>query len=468
MRLFTATLQKMNEKEIINKIAEIANPLTSAGGGAAYLVGGYLRDKILRRVCHDIDIVVEGDALSLAKNVAKSLKIPPPVTYQRFGTAMIRMEKTTIEFATARKESYRKDSRKPKVSPATLSEDLLRRDFTINCLARRLGEKEIIDSFGGRADLRAKIIRTPTNPAKTFYDDPLRMLRAVRFATKLKFQIEPKTKKAIIENRERIGIVSTERIADEILLILDAKIPSRGIELLKEFKLLEIVLPKIAALRDVNDPQCKDLFAHTLIVLDNMARMKKDRTLRLAALFHDIGKPKTAKYISGKGWTFYGHQYLGAKMMKSVGFRLKLSASDTKKIGKIIAYHLHPHWLTRKNVTERAIFRFLREVGKEWKGLLLLATSDVTSKNRRKVEEARSRLLELENRIKEINRRRRAARFKLALDGHQIMEILGIKPGPEVGRVKSELEKAVVEERVKNSKRELKKYLKQKGSGLNI
>lgn len=425
----------------------------------AYLVGGYLRDKILRRACHDIDIVVEGDALLLAKRVAKSLKVPPPITYQRFGTAMLRVGKTTVEFATARKESYRKNSRKPTVSQATLSEDLRRRDFTINCLAQRLGEKRIIDPFGGRADIKAKIIRTPVEPARTFYDDPLRMLRAIRFTVKLKFQIEKKTAEAIVENRERIKIVSSERIADELFLMLDAAQPSRGIKLLKELKLLDLVLPEISALKDVNDPQCKDLFTHTLTVLDNMAKMKKDRVLRIAALFHDIGKPKTAKFIPGKGWTFYGHQYLGAKMMRAVASRLKLSASDTKRIGKIIAYHLHPHWLARKNVTERAIFRFLREVGKEWKGLLLVARADITSRNKRKVEGARARLLKLEKRVKDINRKRRAAKFKLALDGHQIMEILEIKPGPEVGRVKSELEKAIAEEKVKNSKRELKKYL---------
>jgi len=446
----------MNETEIISKITKVAHQ----GKISAYLVGGYLRDRILRRACHDIDIVVEGDALFLAKKIAQSLKIPPPITYQRFGTAMLRIGKTTVELATARKESYSRDSRKPMVSPATLSEDLLRRDFTINCLAQRLGKKEIIDPFGGKADIKTKIIRTPTTPAKTFYDDPLRMLRAVRFATKLKFRIESKTKEAIIENRERLKIVSSERIAEELLLMLDAKAPARGIKLLKELKLLNLVLPEIAALKDVNDLQCKNLFTHTLTVLDNMAKVKKDRILRLAALFHDIGKPKTAKYIPGKGWTFHGHPYLGAKMMRPVGLRLKLSSSDTKRISKLIAYHLQPHWLAKKNVTERAIFRFLVEIGKDWQGLLLLAKADITSKNKRKVEEGQSRLRELEQRTREINRRRRAAKFKLALDGHQIMEILGIKPGPAVGRTKKELEKAVAEEKVKNNKRDLKKYLK--------
>ncbi len=446
----------MNETEIISKITKVARREKIS----ADLVGGYLRDKILRRACHDIDIVVEGNALSLAKKIAESFKIAPPVTYRRFGTAMLNVGKTTVEFATARKESYSRNSRKPTVSPASLSEDLLRRDFTINCLAQKLGEKEIIDLFGGKADIKSKIIRTPTTPAKTFYDDPLRMLRAVRFATKLKFRIAPKTKQAIIENRERLKIVSSERIAEELLLMLDAKTPSDGIKLLDELKLLNLVLPEIFALKQVNDLQCKDLFAHTLTVLDNMAKVKKDRILRLAALFHDIGKPKTAKYLPGKGWTFHGHPYLGAKMMRPVGLRLKLSSPDIRRISKIIAMHLQPHWLAKKNVTERAIFRFLREIGKDWKGLLLLANADITSKNKRKVEEGRSRLRELEKRVKEINRRRRAAKFKLALDGHQIMEILGIKSGPAVGRTKDTLEKAVAEEKVKNNKRDLKKYLK--------
>jgi len=447
----------MIEKEIIDRLTQIAREEKIP----AYLVGGYLRDKILRRACHDLDLVVEGDALFLAKKSAKFLKVPPPVIYRRFGTAMLKVGKSTVEFAAARKESYRQDSRRPSVSRATLSEDLGRRDFTINCLAQRLGEKQITDPFGGRADIKAGVIRTPAPPSKTFYDDPLRMLRAVRFASRLKFQIEEETAGKIIENRQRLKIVSSERIADELLLMLDATRPSRGIKLLKELKLLDLVLPEIAALKNINDLQCKDLFAHTLTVLDNIARVKKDRALRIAALFHDIGKPKTAKYIAGKGWTFYGHQYLGAKMMRDAcSTELKLSASDTKKISKVIAYHLHPHWLAKRNVTENAIFRFLREVGKEWKDLLLLARADITSKNKRKVEEGRARLDQLENRIKEINRKRRAAKFKLALDGCRIMEILGIKPGPQVGKIKSELEKAVMEEKTKNNKRELAKYLK--------
>ncbi|MCM8817211.1 MAG: CCA tRNA nucleotidyltransferase, partial [Candidatus Omnitrophica bacterium] len=350
-----------------------------------YLVGGYLRDKFLRRRNHDIDIMVEADALDFASGFAKEFKYPSPVFYGRFGTAMIELGKNKIEFATARKESYNENSRKPYVKPSTVFEDLARRDFTINAIAMNLLNEEIIDPFDGRKDIKLKIIRTPVDPEKTFYDDPLRILRGIRFATTLSFYIEDNTKKAMKRNIGRLHIVSQERIADEIMKIIMARVPSRGFYLLEEIGALNMILPEVAKLREKKpEHPCKELFDHTLQVLDNTARLTKQPTVRLAALLHDIGKPKTFRFVNGKV-SFHRHEIVGANMSIRVCERLKISQKDTETVQLLIKYHLRPHLLAKENPTDSALARFIREIGRNMKNLFIIAQADITSKNEKKV-----------------------------------------------------------------------------------
>ncbi|HOC02366.1 MAG TPA: HD domain-containing protein [bacterium] len=426
-----------------------------------YLVGGFLRDKFLRRRNHDIDIMVEKDALEFARNFAKAYRYPSPIFYGRFGTAMIEIEKNKIEFATARKESYNEQSRKPHVQPATVLEDLARRDFTINAMALNLITNEFIDPFGGKNDIRSRIIRTPIDPDKTFYDDPLRILRGIRFATIFNFTIEPDTKQAMKKNANRLLIVSQERIADEIIKIISAKIPSTGFFLLYETGILEIILPEVASLKEKKTHHpCKELFEHTLQVLDNTAKLTKSPALRIAALLHDIGKPKTLKVENGKV-SFHRHEIVGAKACLKICDRLKLSQKDTEIISRIIKYHLRPHLLAKENPKDNALARFIREIGPDMKGLFIIAQADITSQNQKKVKQAREKILDLYERIKALNKKMRLARFKLAINGFDIMNILKIQPGKNVGNVKKKLEEMVLNGELHNKKTVLKKYLKE-------
>ena len=456
----------MNEKEIIEEISKIANKEKIP----VYLVGGSLRDRILRRRCHDLDFVCEGNALTLAKKVARHLKASPPILYRHFGAAMLKAGKVTLEFATSRKESYSPSSRKPDVLPASLKDDIIRRDFTINSLAQRLGEKKIVDLFGGREDIKRRLIRTTDLPDKTFFDDPLRMLRAVRFASQLNFQISDETKESIKKNKKRMEIVSQERIAEEIIKIIGSLHPEYGIRLLDEVGLLEVVLPEISNLKNIeqsDDFHCKDVFRHTLVVLQRVSKRSKDRILCLAALCHDIGKPATQRFVPGQGWTFYQHQTVGANMAGRLSQRLFLSREERERLKKIIFFHLRPFQIAADD-TEKAIFRFVREVGRERKDLFILARADMTSKNPKKIEEGLLHLQRLEDRMKEVNKKRRAAKFSLSLNGNEIMAILNIKPGPKVGKIKKELEEAVIEGKVPNRKRALRYYLRGQVSTFDI
>ncbi|HOL49368.1 MAG TPA: HD domain-containing protein [bacterium] len=442
-------------------IIEQIKSLGNKSGITPFLVGGYLRDKFLRRRSHDIDIMVETDALEFARLFAKTYGYPSPIFYGRFGTAMIEIDNNKLEFATARKESYEENSRKPHVKPATVIEDLARRDFTINAIALNLLKSQILDPFDGKKDIRKKIIRTPVDPDKTFYDDPLRILRGIRFATTLNFGIEEDTKKAMANNAKRLLIVSQERIADEIMKIISARKPSKGFFLMDDIGVLELIIPEVAALKEkrTNHP-CKELFEHTLQVLDNTASMTKSPVLRLAALLHDIGKPRTLKVENGKV-SFHRHEIVGAKMSIRVCGRLKISQKDTETIGLLIKHHLRPHLLAKENPTDNALARFIREIGVNMKGLFIIARADITSKNEKKVKQGREKILALHERIKQVNKKMRLARFKLALDGFNIMEILGIEPGKQVGVIKKNLEELVLSGKIENKKKALKKYLKE-------
>ena len=449
--------RKITPEEIIEKVREFSREK----GVVVFLVGGYIRDRILRRKSKDVDFVMEFDALEFAKEFARKENLPLPVLYGRFGTAMIEVNGIKLEFATARKESYPENSRKPEVERATIYEDLARRDFTINAIAENLHTGEILDPFKGIEDIKRKIIKTPIDPEKTFYDDPLRILRGIRFATRFKFEIEEKTKEAMKKNGFRLKIVSEERIADEILKMLEAHQPSRGFYLMDEVGILEIILPEVAALKEKRtDHPCKELFSHTLKTLDNISKHTRNVYLKLAALLHDIGKPATLKVEKGKV-SFHRHEFVGEKMAYKICKRLKVGEDKARFIGKIIRYHLRPHLLAKENPTDNALRRFIREIGKDMKPFFTLAKADITSKNEIKVKRALQRLENLEMRIKEINKKDKLSSFKLAIDGFVIMEILGIEPGKKVGIIKSYLENLVIDGKLKNKKRELKKFLKE-------
>ncbi len=454
----------MLEKEIIAAISGLAKK----GNYPVYLVGGYLRDRILHRACHDLDFVIEGDAILFAGKVAKLLSLKPPIFYSRFGTAMLQSGKITLEFATCRKESYLVHSRKPKIVASELKDDLERRDFTINALAVSLKDGKMIDLFAGRKDIKAKILRTPVDPDKTFFDDPLRMLRAVRFASRLNFVIHPQTEAAIIRNRERLKIVSRERIADEFLRTMDIPQPAAGIVLLDHLQLLPLVLPEIENLKNVvaaDDRNCKDVFRHTLIVLDRVSHRTKDLTIRLAALFHDVGKPSTQKFIPGEGWTFHDHPIKGARIWLEVARRFNVGSPAREKIYKLIEFHLRPHYLAGAGVSEegasnRAINHLVNDCGKDLKSLFILTAADLTSKNEGKVRKGLADIADLENNIREWKKKQRTAVFRLVIDGNEIMKLLEIKASPLVGKVKTELEHLVLEGKIPNRKRDLKKYLR--------
>ncbi|HOK56247.1 MAG TPA: HD domain-containing protein [bacterium] len=447
--------QIITPEEIINKMRDFCFEKKIN----IFLVGGYLRDKFLKKKSKDIDFVMEEDALKIAEEFSKRFNLPAPVFYGRFGTAMIEIENIKLEFATARKESYFENSRKPVVEKCSIFEDLARRDFTINAIAQNLITGEILDPFEGRKDLKNKIIRTPVEPDKTFFDDPLRILRGIRFATKFKFKIDEKTLEGMKKNKDRIKIVSEERIADEIMKILESSTPSIGFKLMDEIGLLEIILPEVANLKEKRtDHPCKELFPHTLKTLDNISKYTKNVYLRLAALLHDIGKPYTLAVEDGKV-SFHRHEFVGEKMAYNVCRRLKIGEPEIRFIGRLIKFHLRPHLLAKENPSDSALRRFIKEIGKDIKPLFILAKSDLTSRNPLKIQEALERLERLETRIKEINKKDKLSSFKLAINGFDIMEILKITPGKKVGIIKEYLENLVIEGQLPNKKRILRRYL---------
>ncbi len=447
--------KKIEAEEIISKMKEFA----IKNNIVVYLVGGYIRDKILRRKSKDIDFVMEEDALKVAEEFSKVYGFSKPIFYGRFGTAMIEVDGIKLEFATARKESYPENSRKPSVEKATIYEDLKRRDFTINAIAQNLITEEILDPYDGKGDIKRKIIRTPIDPDKTFYDDPLRILRGIRFATKFKFRIEDETLDGMKKNKDRIKIVSEERIADEIMKILECSQPSIGFKLMDEIGLLEIILPEVANLKERRtDHPCKELFEHTLKTLDNISKHTKNVYVRLSALLHDIGKPYTLKVENGKV-SFHRHEFVGEKMSYNICRRLKIGEQNAKLIGRLIRFHLRPHLLAKENPSDSALRRFIKDIGKDIKHLFILAKSDLTSRNPLKVKEALERLERLEDRIKEINKKDKLSSFKLAIDGFDIMKILKIPPGKKVGIIKEYLETLVIEGNLPNKKRLLLKYI---------
>ncbi|MFK8056659.1 MAG: CCA tRNA nucleotidyltransferase [Saprospiraceae bacterium] len=437
-----------HETQLLKAIGACAQTI----GVPAYAVGGFVRDHLIGRATKDIDVVCVGSGIELALEVSKQIKgASKAKTYSRFGTAMVRVGDDEIEFVGARKESYSPDSRKPAVEEGTLEDDQIRRDFTINALAISLAEEdfgEVIDPFNGLADLDAKLIRTPREAGQTFTDDPLRMLRGVRFASQLGFTVHEDTKAAMVRFAERLEIISAERIHVEFNKILLSPKPSIGLALLSETKLLPHFLPELELMHGVEKRGSighKDNFWHTLEVVDNLADSSDDLWLTWSALLHDIGKPKTKRF-EVKTWTFHGHEVVGAKMVPKIFKRLKLPLDDQMRfVQKMVRFHQKPIALTEEVVTDSALRRLLFDLGDDIDDLLTLCEADITSKNPAKVKKYLKNYKELRRRIKEVEERDQLRNWQPPISGDDIMTTFGIKPGREVGIIKSAIREAILE-----------------------
>lgn len=449
---FKSLLQKDVIFEYLSKAAELEQVPT-------YLVGGFVRDSILGRPCKDIDVVCVGSGIALAHRLAEILPNQPQVHFfKNFGTAQLKYQDWEIEFVGARKESYRSDSRKPIVEDGTLEDDQNRRDFTINALAVALNPAnfgDFIDPFDGIKDLKKKIIRTPLNPDITFSDDPLRMMRAIRFATQLGFDIEPDTFEAIIRNQERIRIVSQERITDEMHKIVLAQKPSYGFNLLFASQLLHIIFPEMVALQgteEIEGKGHKDNFYHTLKVLDNVAAKSDDLWLRWAAIMHDIAKPITKRFDAKKGWTFHGHEEKGARMIPYLFRRMKMPLDQKMKfVQKLVKLHLRPIALVKKEVTDSAIRRLLAEAGEDIDALMILCRADITSKDHQRVKRYLENFDRVEQKMKEVEEKDNLRNFQPVITGEIIMETCQIPPSKIVGEIKHEIKEAILDGKIGNN-----------------
>ena len=445
-------------------------------GIEVYLVGGFVRDLILNRKNKDIDVMVVGNGIDFAKLISKKLNKKLQI-FKNFGTAMLKTENYDIEFVGARKESYSKDSRNPVVEQGTLVEDLSRRDFTINSLAISLNKKnygEIIDLFSGRADIDKKIIRTPLDPKTTFHDDPLRMMRAARFASQLDFLVDKNNLEFIKGENKRIEIISKERINDELNKILMSKKPSVGLKVLKESGLLELILPEICDLQGIDEIEGKthkDNFYHTLKVLDNICENTENLWLRWVALLHDIGKPKTKKFNKKIGWTFHGHEYVGSKMVDKIFRRLKLPLNEKLKyIKKLILLSSRPIVLSLENITDSAVRRLIFDAGDDIDDLLTLCEADITTKNEHLQKKYLNNFKIVREKIKIVEERDQIRNFQPPISGEEIMSSFGLKPCKEIGIIKEFIKEAILNGVISNSYDEAKElmYKKAKSLGLKI
>lgn len=437
---------------VFSRISRLADEMNLR----AFVVGGYVRDYYLNRPCTDIDVVVVGSGIELAQRLAKELKTNVSV-FKTFGTAMLHADGMEVEFVGARRESYSPDSRKPHVEDGTLEDDQRRRDFTVNAMAWSLNGGtfgELVDPFDGMFDLEERIIRTPCDPDITFSDDPLRMMRGVRFATQLGFDIDDETFYAIKRNRERIKIVSKERIATELNKIVLAPHPSTGFELLDATGLLELIFPELAKLKGVdkrNGFGHKDNFLHTLKVLDNVARKSNDLWLRWAALLHDIAKPATKAFDPKTGWTFHGHEVLGSKMIPSIFRTLKLPLNDRMKfVQKMVFLHLRPIILSEDLVTDSAVRRLLFEAGDDIESLMTLCEADITSGNDAKVKRYLANFELVRRKMKDLEERDRIRNFQPPITGDIIMQTYGLPPCSAIGEIKEVIKNAILDGEIHN------------------
>jgi tRNA nucleotidyltransferase/poly(A) polymerase len=461
---------------ISGKLFEVISAVSLKRSEPAYVIGGYVRDLLLERPSKDVDIVVVGNGIEFAGAVAEKLNNTKDAKfYGQFGTAMIKYKDMVIEFVGARKESYQHLSRKPEVSTGNLSDDQKRRDFTINALAISLNPEDfgqLLDPFGGISDLQKKIICTPLDPDITYSDDPLRMMRAIRFATQLGFSIHPDSYKAIARNKNRIKIISMERVTDELNKIILSEQPSIGFKLLFDSGILQIIFPQFVALQGVekvNNQSHKDNFYHTLEVLDNLSKTTNDLWLRWAAVLHDIAKPATKKYEPLQGWTFHGHEFKGAKMVPGIFKQLKLPLNEPMRfVQKLVLLHLRPIVLAQEIVTDSAVRRLLFDAGDDIDALMLLCEADITSKNEYKVKKYRDNFELVRQKLKEIEAKDKVRNWQPPISGEIIMQVFGLRPGKEVGLIKTAIREAILDGIIKNEFEEAYLFMKEEGRRLHL
>jgi poly(A) polymerase len=464
------------EKELQHPVFKLVAEETAKTGMAAYVVGGWVRDVILKRRSKDIDIVVEGSGIALAEIIAGKMNASERLkVFKNFGTANINTGPWEIEFVGARKESYRANSRKPIVENGTFEEDISRRDFTINAMAISLNERnfgELVDLFNGLDDIKKKVLRTPLQPDITFSDDPLRMMRAVRFAAQLDFSIDCDSFEAIKRNAKRLRIVSVERIMDEFNKIILSDNPGKGIKLLRSSGLLKEFFPELDALQGVETLEGKahkDNFFHTIKVLENLCQNSNNLWLRWAALLHDIAKPRTKQFESKVGWTFHGHEFIGAKMVPGIFKRLRLPLDDKMKyVQKLVLLHLRPIVLSESIVTDSAVRRLLFEAGEDIDDLMTLCEADITSANEEKVQRFLQNFKQVRTKLAEIEEKDRVRNWQPPVSGQDIMETFDLKPGREVGIIKTAIREAILDGIIPNQKEQAMEFMISEGKKLGL
>ena len=462
-------------KYLTHPVFKVASQIVTENGSEAYVIGGYVRDLILGRPSKDIDIVVVGNGLDLAEACAEKLRVKKVSFFKNFGTAQFMYKDLEVEFVGARKESYRKDSRKPIIEDGTLEDDQKRRDFTINALALSLHADnfgELLDPFGGLEDLENKIIKTPLDPDTTYSDDPLRMMRAIRFASQLNFKIEHESLASISRNANRLNIISQERITDELNKILLSNEPSRGFKLLYATKMLHEFFPEMIALygvETIDGKSHKDNFYHTLEVLDNISENTDDLWLRWSAIMHDIAKPPTKRFNKKVGWTFHGHEDVGARMVPKIFKRMKLPMNDKMRyVRKLVRLHLRPISLVKGHVTDSAVRRLLFEAGDDVDDLMTLCNADITSKNDFKVRKYKQNFALVKEKLLAVEEKDRIRNFQPPVDGKVIMDTFSLNPCHEIGVIKNRIKEAILEGEIQNDHKEAFAFMLKVGAELGL